>query len=245
MLIVNADDFGKTESITNNIALCFREGRITSTSAMVFMLDSERAARLALDRNLEVGLHLNFDDAFTGPALPAAVKECQERTGAFLKKGKYTQVLYNPMLKKPFEYLYRAQYEEFVRLYQRQPTHINGHHHMHLCSNVLLGKIIPSGSRVRRTFTFMKGERNVPNVVYRRIIDRLVTERFVTTDMFFAAIPSESLTALRKKAELANSRVVELMVHVSSPRELDYVMQPGFMETVRSAPSGTYCDLPV
>ena len=211
---------------------------------MVFMQDSERAAQLALDLNLDVGLHLNFDDPFTGPALPVAVNERQKRTGAFLRKGKYAQILYNPMLAKSFEHSYRDQYEEFVRLYRRSPTHINGHHHMHLCSNVLLGHIIPRGSRVRRTFTFMKGERNVANLLYRRIIDALVTERFITTDMFFASIPTQPISALRKTAELAKSRTVELMTHVSTQAELNYVMQSSFKEVVNGVTLGTYSDLP-
>lgn len=244
MLIINADDFGKTESITNNIAVCFREGHITSTSAMVFMLDSERAAQVALEQNLEVGLHLNFDDAFTGPAQPAAVKGCQERTGAFLRRSRYAQVFYNPLLRKPFEYLYHAQYEEFVRLYHRPPTHINGHHHMHLCGNVLFGNIIPPGLRVRRSFTFSRGERHFVNRLYRRIIDTIVTKRFISSDMFFAAVASEPLSVVKNNVRLARNQNVELMVHVSSPQEVEFVMQPGFLKAIRGAPLGTYCDLP-
>lgn len=245
MLIINADDFGKAGFTTDNILLCFRERLITSTSAMVFMQDSERAAELALDRNLEVGLHLNFDDPYTGQSLVAAVKECQERTGAFLRKGKYAQILYNPMLKRPFEYLYRTQYEEFVRLYQRPPTHIDGHHHMHLCGNVLFGNIIPSGLRVRRSFTFSNGERHFANRLYRKILDTIVTRRFISSDMFFAVVPSEPISVLKHNVGLANRHNVELMVHVSSPKEVEFVMQPSFLEAVRGVPMGTYRDLPV
>lgn len=244
MLIVNADDFGRTESITDNIVRCFEDGRITSTSAMVFMLDSERAAHLALERNLEVGLHLNFDDPFTSPAQPPAVKECHERTSAFLRKSKYAQVLYNPMLHKPFEYLYQVQYQEFVRLYHRPPTHINGHHHMHLCGNVLFGNIIRRGLRVRRSFTFSKGERHLINRLYRKIVDTIVMRRFISSDMFFAAAASEPFSVLKGNVWLARSQNVELMVHVSSPQEVEFVMQPEFQEIVRSVPLGTYCDLP-
>ena len=243
MLIVNADDFGKTESITNNIVACFREGRITSTSAMVFMKDSERAAEVALNRDLEVGLHLTFDDGYTGPVQPAAVMECQQRTAAFLRSSRYAQIVYNPLLQKPFEYLYRAQYDEFVRLYRRPPTHINGHHHMHLCSNVLLGNVIPAGLRVRRSFTFFRGERDFANRLYRSLLDAIVTKRFISSDMFFAAVPSEPLSVLKNKVRLAKNYNVELMVHVSSPQEVDFVMEPSFLETVQGVSLGTYRDL--
>ena len=43
-----------------------QRGRVTSVSAMVFMADSERAAELAKENELDVGLHLNFTERFTG-----------------------------------------------------------------------------------------------------------------------------------------------------------------------------------
>mgnify|MGYP001185906415 CR=1 FL=1 len=244
MLIVNADDFGKTKSITDNIVRCFQDGRITSTSAMVFMLDSERAAHVALEQKLEVGLHLNFDDPFTGTTQPTTVKECIERTSAFLGRSKYAQVLYNPMLRKPFEYLYQVQYEEFIRLYRRPPTHINGHHHMHLCSNVLFGNIIPAGSRVRRSFTFSNGERSGVNRLYRKMVDAIITRRFISSDAFFAVAASAPLSVLSQNVKLAKSQNVELMVHMSSHQEIEFIMQPCFLTTIKDVPLGTYCDLP-
>ena len=46
MLIITADDYGKDERTTDNILKCAEERRITSMSAMVFMNDSERAAKI-------------------------------------------------------------------------------------------------------------------------------------------------------------------------------------------------------
>ncbi len=50
LLIVNADDFGGNRLATDRIAECFQVGAITSTSAMVYMSDSERAASIAPSR---------------------------------------------------------------------------------------------------------------------------------------------------------------------------------------------------
>jgi predicted glycoside hydrolase/deacetylase ChbG (UPF0249 family) len=49
MLIINADDWGRSVAETDAALRCYREGRITSVNAMVFMQDSERAARLTKD----------------------------------------------------------------------------------------------------------------------------------------------------------------------------------------------------
>jgi len=47
MLIVNADDWGRSLAETDAALRCLKRGRITSVSAMVFMQDFKRAARLA------------------------------------------------------------------------------------------------------------------------------------------------------------------------------------------------------
>ena len=60
MLIINADDLGRSKVITDNIISCFMQKRIHTVSAMVFMEDSERASKLTAENNIPVGLHINF-----------------------------------------------------------------------------------------------------------------------------------------------------------------------------------------
>ena len=60
---------------------------------------------------------------------------------------KYSQLLYNPFLRKEFSYSYKAQSEEFTRLFGKPPSHIDGHHHMHLCANLLLSSLVPAGMK--------------------------------------------------------------------------------------------------
>lgn len=224
--------------------MCFRENRITSTSAMVFMQDSERAANLGLENNLDIGLHLNFDEQFTGDIPSVRLKEFLIQTGTYLTRSKFSQLIYNPMLQRQFEYLFNVQYEEFHRLYRRSPSHFDGHHHRHLCSNVLLGTIIPDGSRVRRSFTSMKAERSYAKSLYHRFVDGMVRRRYLTTDKFFAAGPSEEPNLLRQKVELAKHYNVELMVHLSVQGEVEYLMREDFIDNISQITCGTYGDLP-
>ena len=107
MLIINADDWGRSVAETDAALRCYTERRITSVSAMVFMHDSERAARLTKDYELDdVGLHLNFSEEFTGKSCSETLKESQGRIIRFLKRGKYAQLLYNPFLRKTFACCY-------------------------------------------------------------------------------------------------------------------------------------------
>jgi predicted glycoside hydrolase/deacetylase ChbG (UPF0249 family) len=154
MLIINADDLGRTSETTDNIISCFRRGRITSASAMVFMSDSERAAAAAAVAGLESGLHLNLDLPFDGPGVPPRLQERHGCVVAYLRGGRWKQLTYNPLLKNAFRYVYQAQYDEYGRLFGREPAKIDGHDHMHLCMNMLADRIIPLGKRVRRNLTF-------------------------------------------------------------------------------------------
>jgi predicted glycoside hydrolase/deacetylase ChbG (UPF0249 family) len=57
---VNADDWGGYPEMTDATLRCFQAGAISSTTAMVYMRDSERAAELARASGIPTGLHLNL-----------------------------------------------------------------------------------------------------------------------------------------------------------------------------------------
>ncbi len=167
MLIINADDWGRSLAETDAAFRCYKAGRITSVSAMVFMADSERAAELAQESELDVGLHLNFSERFTGKNNSGRLGECQSRLVRYLRRNKYSQLFYNSFLRNAFSYSYHAQAEEFARLFGKPPSHIDGHHHMHLCANMLLSNLIPAGMKIRRNFSFWPGEKSRFNRAYR------------------------------------------------------------------------------
>src|SRR5437773_4136307 len=229
MLIINADDWGRSVAETDAALKCFREKRITSVSAMVFMQDSKRAARLTKDYELDdVGLHLNFSEEFTDKSCSETLKEHHGRIIRFLKRGKYTQLLYNTFLRKAFTYCYHAQVEEFMRLFEKSPSHIDGHHHMHLCANVLLSNTIPAGAKLRRNFSFWPGEKSMLNRTYRRLVDRWLARRYCLADYFFDLTQCIQGEKLDRVAALAKSSNVELMTHPIVNEEQEYLMSDEF-----------------
>jgi chitin disaccharide deacetylase len=74
-LIVNADDWGRNRDTTARMLECALCGALSSVSAMVFMEDSERAAAIARERGIDVGLHVNLTEPFTAPGTPARLAE--------------------------------------------------------------------------------------------------------------------------------------------------------------------------
>ena len=228
MLIINADDWGRSVAETNAALRCHGNGRLTSVSAMVFMKDSQRAADLAKQNNINVGLHLNFTEAFTGSCVPRSLPECHERVASFLRRGKYSQLLYNPFLRKEFSYSYRAQAAEFERLFGQPVSRVDGHHHMHLCANLLLSETVPPGMKIRRNFSFWPGEKSCLNRTYRALVDRWLQRRYRLPDYFFDLTQAIREEKMARVVELANSTEVELMTHPIIRAESDYLLGDGF-----------------
>ncbi len=242
MLIVNADDYGKNHETTKRILECYRAGSITSATAMVFMEGSESAAQMARSLDIPIGLHLNLTDAFTGTVSPLAAS-FQQRVSSFLRRSKYHCILYNPSLRTAVDCLFKLQYEEFVRLYRKEPTHIDGHHHAHLCTNMLLGKVIPESCKVRRTFSFARGEKSMFNLLYRRILDLYLGRRYRCTDKFFSITPISNRSRIRWIVGLAASHSVELMVHPERGPEYEYLTGFEYLEMISSVKTGSYAVL--
>ena len=240
MLIITADDWGRSQAETNAAFECAKEKRITSVSAMVFMEDSERAAELANANCLDVGLHLNFSEQFTDKRCPGRFRDSHNRIVGFLTRHKYAQLLYNPFLRKEFASSYQAQAEEFLRLFGRPPSHIDGHHHMHLCANILVSNVIPAGVKMRRNFSFWPGEKSLLNRTYRGFVDRWMARRYQLPDYFFDLTQCIQERKLDRVAALAKASTVELMTHPVVDQEAEYLMSDEFHEVLHRLEIGGY-----
>ena len=244
MLIINADDWGRSQAETDAALKCDNNGRITSVSAMVFMQVSESAAQLAGENQIDVGLHLNFSEQFTGNHYPATLGEAHRRIAAFLTGNKYSQLLFNPFLRRQFSCSYQAQVEEFVRLFGKSPSHLDGHHHMHLCANVVFSSTIAPGARIRRNFSFWPGEKSVFNRAYRAVIDRRLAHKYQMTDYFFDLSQCVEENKFERVVTLANSGNVELMTHPVLAAEFDYLMSDTFGDLLQKVQAGGYEEMP-
>lgn len=212
-IIVNADDWGRDIHTTDRTLDCVLRGTVSSVSAMAFMEDSERAADLALQHDVDAGLHLNFTTPFSAPRVSSRFSEHHARVARFLIRSRLSQVVYHPGLAGSFEYVVAAQLDEFRRIYGAEPGRVDGHHHMHLCANVLFAGLLPAGTVARRNFSFQAGEKGRVNRFYRRAIDRILATRHRLADFFFSLAPVEPVDRLQRIGLLARHAVVELETH--------------------------------
>jgi predicted glycoside hydrolase/deacetylase ChbG (UPF0249 family) len=139
--------------------------------------------------------------------------------------------------------LYEAQAAEFARLFEKSPSHIDGHHHMHLCANLLFRNTFPAGTKLRRNFSFWPGEKSLSNRTYRRLVDRWLARRYRLADYFFDLTQCIQGKKLDRVVALAKSSNVELMTHPTMNGEGEYLMSDKFEVILQSVETGGYARL--
>ena len=243
MVIVNADDLGRSRRETEAAIHLYEKGRITCMNVMVFMEDSERAAEMMTEMRIDPGLHLNFSQRFTGSVREALLLKYHDRLIRFLNASKYSLVIYNPFLRRAFRYVFDAQINEFQRLFGKPPSHFTGHQHMHLCSNMLFDGIIRKGEKVRRSFSFWPGEKGLINRAYRTAVDKRISAWYVTTDYFFDLTQEYEKDHLLRVSSLARSKILELMTHPARETDYGFLMSKDYASRILLHEIGSYSSL--
>lgn len=199
-LIVNADDFGLTDGVTCGILDAMKNGIVTSTTMMVNTPGTLKAADIVRENpELAVGLHINIS---LGSPLTETLSLTEN--GVFLKPSVigsddryHEEELYREM---------RAQYQRFVELTGREPTHLDSHLYAHQ-------KFPKVGRAIRR----LAEDEGLP-------VRGLETDQYphIYFEGNFKVKPGESRIDLKAKClqligTLSNHPIAELMVHPAFP----------------------------
>ena len=109
IVIVNADDFGRTDGVNRGVIQAHEEGIVTSASLMVRYAAAADAAGYGRDRpQLSLGLHVDLGEWRYQDGTWTAVYELE-----------------------PFEDEVERQLDAFRSLVRRDPTHLDSHQHVH------------------------------------------------------------------------------------------------------------------
>ena len=132
-LIINADDFGRSDSINEAVIRAHREGVLTTTSLMVGEGSCASAVRLARENPLlGVGLHLTLvcgHSVLSPEKIPGLVDSKGEFTNNPAKAG--FRYFFQRSLREQLRAEIHAQFQTF-RSTGLQLDHVNGHLHLHL-----------------------------------------------------------------------------------------------------------------
>lgn len=234
MLIITADDWGSTSATTDAILACWRRGRVTAASGMVYMEDSNRAAGLARRHEMSVGLHLNVSELYTAGQVDEAIRERQARLVRHFTANRWMKAVFNPVLVPHVRACIEDQIAAFVALYGRGPDHIDSHHHIHISPTILLSGALPRSTRLRRTYRYSREERPIANRAWRAMWNAFLARRFPGAPLFLGvqalrdADDDHSVEVLRQ----AHQCDVEVMTHPGSPSEFEFLMSERWKELI-------------
>jgi predicted glycoside hydrolase/deacetylase ChbG (UPF0249 family) len=244
LLIVNADDFGLRPDITDAIIEVYRAARITSATAMVYMWDGARAAALAQEYGLPLGLHLNLTVDFRDPAAPSGARERQTRIVRYFA-GRGARHAYDPRVRRLVADCFRDQVEAFAATYGGEPTHFDGHQHIHVCPTVALSVPLAAIPRARAAHTYGRDERGPAKRLVRAAQNALLRHRFRIPAAFldFDDVHPELGGSGLDRLAIARHAPVEIMTHPRRPGERPALLGGAWGEALAAYRTGTYLDL--
>jgi predicted glycoside hydrolase/deacetylase ChbG (UPF0249 family) len=209
-LIVNADDFGYSESVSAGILRAHRDGIVTATTLMTNAPDTRGAAKLArATPSLDVGVHLvvTFDRPLADvERVPTLV----DRDGRFFRP---IELLARDIDRKEALIEYRAQYLKARELLGREPTHLDSHHwvHDHPALEWAIGELARETGAAARVHSDEQRDR-------LRARGVRTPDHFVRDFQHEGKVDVDTLLALLGRLA-AQGGITELMCHPGEPDE--------------------------
>lgn len=215
-LIITADDFGRDQACTTEIAKSLADGLITATSLMANGRSFDDACQLAHSLRLtdRIGVHLVLDE---GPPVSRAMDRYVNRDG-HLSVWRRVRPL-EPDLSRAIEAELSAQIERVLDRGIR-PTHLDSHRHVH--TGLTIGRLVV---KLAKTYAipYVRPARNlahasnVAGTAYKWAFNRYLAWNVVTADYF-----TDVVDFYRQDTQIPRCGLIECMAHLDdSPRGLD------------------------
>lgn len=220
-MVINADDFGYSESVNNAIAQCFENNVINRTTIMVNMPEAENAAKLALEKGFfdKVGLHINLTEGKALSKLCAASELCDEN-GFF--KGTFhipfkARMYLAPKIRKAIYAEVEAQIVKYINM-GFTLFHADSHNYTHSYLSVysqikkLLVKYNFKSTRISRNVT--DGDFSIPFKIYKTFFNCLISRlkvngKAIGTSKYFGSVQDFENADDKNKIK----HDIELMTH--------------------------------
>jgi len=210
--VINADDFGYSESVNRAIVYCLDNGLITQTTVMVNMPGYNDAKQMSKEKKLigKVGLHLNLSE---GIPLTDLIKKqslfCDSEgkfNGAF-RRSKRCYLWLKPSERRAISLEIEAQMHRYIDAGFTM-MHIDSHHHVHTIPAL---QMLVIRLAKEHNFKSMRISRNVYTgkgrykLLLKFYENRRILKYFDTTRKFVSASIFERLSI--------EENSIELMVH--------------------------------
>ena len=132
LLIINADDFGLSKAQNYGIIEAFQHGVVTSTTAMMNAEAVKHAAGLCAGYpGLGVGMHFVLTLGRPLTEMPVLTRG-EGVLGKWIWEMAQQGQLDLAEIKRELE----SQYQRFIELFGKEPTHLDSHHHVHMIPEI-------------------------------------------------------------------------------------------------------------
>lgn len=200
-LIINADDYGMTQGVTEGIIDAMKSGVLSDTTAMANMPYFDEAMKIAKEKGInEMGIHLTASCG--SPLSPSEeVSDLVNEDGTFLRRPK-EKLLNIDQVEKEF----RAQIEKFMKSGVKL-NHIDSHHHCYSFYPEVLKMVIG----LAKEYDVPMRCPNNDELHYVKEAGVKVPDYFVMD--FYEENVSEEYLIKRLKKLIGKYEVVEVMAH--------------------------------
>lgn len=238
MLIINADDFGYSESVNHAIATAFAQGLISSTTIMANAPAFEHACELAKRQGFanKVGIHLNVTE---GMPLTDDIKKSRifcDGKGLFcFQRFKHYWFPPNELTRLSHEI---SQQILRCRSHGLTLTHADSHHHVHteLFISLTVGKALRKFDIPYLRLTDNVRRASFLRRAYKSNLNFLIAMHGLKGTHYFCDL--SDISSMAKQCE-ANDVVVELMVHPAFSDDGDLIdaeIKKPLMPEIRQIP---------
>ena len=220
-MIINADDFGYSESVNKAVTDCFKKGLINRTTIMVNMPYAEKAMSLAKENGFFdcVGLHINLTEGKALSAECAKSELCDEN--GFFKGTFHVPFKSRLYLKKDIKRAIFCETEAQIKKYTEMGftlMHADSHNYTHTYFSVytevrkLLKKYGFKTVRISRNVS--KDSFSLPFTIYKTLFNKMIKNlkvngKKISTTGYFGSV--QDFVDTDKKDIIKND--IELMTH--------------------------------
>lgn len=131
-IIINVDDFGKTNSINQAVFDLVSLKVISSTTVMVNMPYAHKANGLLQHKGFSIGLHFNLTEGSPISSLENIYSLVDKSTGCFFSYNVFVKKLRrNQIRKEHVQYELNAQWKALQKIIGNNISHIDSHQNIH------------------------------------------------------------------------------------------------------------------
>lgn len=216
-IILNADDFGRNNKANINIAKCFEEGLINSTTIMMNMPSAADAIEIAKKQGFQdkIGVHIVLDEGVPLTDDIKKVKKFCDELGRFKEYIPRHQLL-NREEKQAIYHECMAQISA-ARNMGIIPTHMDSHRHRH--QDIIIASIVKKvafDSNIKYIRKY-KSKGSFLHKIYGMLIDTYykVFSEICSSDYFYGIFDYDCKFIFRNKC------CVEIMCHPEHAEDME------------------------